>query len=192
MSRGIKAVLGPLLEALGALTALPFVALAFLDGPRDDFYMLGAQALALVPGALGTAARGAYYRRTLAEFATGAVVQFGSYFSKRGARVQERAGIGAYCVLGLVDIGPAVRIASRVSVTSGLHYHGSAAEGVRSRDSVERVIIGANTWIGEAAVIGADVGANCIVGMGSVVIQAVPDGSTVLGNPARRLPSAAA
>lgn len=182
-----------MLAGLGAMIAWPALMFALCDRyneGRDDAFTLSAQALALVPGALGDAARRAYYARTLALFEAGAVVHFGSYFSKRGARVHAGAGIGAYCIMGLVDLGPGVRVASRVSITSGLYYHGSAASGVSRQDVVTRVVIGANTWIGEGAVIGADVGAECIVGMGSVVIQPVPDHSTVIGNPARRVPSA--
>jgi acetyltransferase-like isoleucine patch superfamily enzyme len=183
-----------LLAGLGAVIAFPALALAACDrynGGRDDGFTLGGQLLALVPGIIGDAARGAYYGRTLALFEPGASVHFGSYFSKRGARVHARAGVGAYCVMGLVDLGPGVRVASRVSITSGLYYHGSAAGGISAEDVITRVVIGANTWIGEGAVIGANVGADCIVGMGSVVIQAVPDHSTVIGNPARRVPSVA-
>jgi len=192
MQQRLKAIARCLVACFGALVALPFVVLAGLDrwmGERDALFILGSQGLAMVPGVLGNAARGAYYGHTLALFQKGAAIHFGSYFSKRGARVFAGAGIGAYCVIGLADIGPNVRIASRVSITSGLHYHGSAA-GLRDQDCVERVSIGADTWIGEGAVIGANVGANCIVGMGSVVVQPVPDATTVLGNPARRVPSA--
>lgn len=177
----------------GTLLALPFVALAKLDrwvDEQDVLFTLSAQALAGVPGVLGNAARAAYYERTLALFEKGAVINFGSYFSKRGARVFSRAGIGAYCIIGLADIGAHARIASRVSITSGLHYHGTA-NGISAEDCVERVSIGAYAWIGEGAVVGADVGAHCIVGMGSVVVQAVPEGAAVLGNPARRIPPVA-
>jgi acetyltransferase-like isoleucine patch superfamily enzyme len=194
MARCFKETFQALLAGLGAVIAFPALVLAACDrysGGRDDGFTLGGQLLALVPGVIGDAARGAYYGHTLALFETGASVHFGSYFSKRGARVHARAGIGAYCVMGLVDLGSGVRIASRVSITSGLYYHGSAAGGIGGEDNVTRVVIGANTWIGEGAVIGADVGADCIVAMGSVVLQAVPDRSTVIGNPARRVPSAA-
>lgn len=194
MTEEVKNVLQSLLAVIGACLAYPFVALAGFDrhlDERDDFFILGGQALAMVPGLVGNAARRAYYRRTLAAFEEGASVHFGSYFSKRGARVRAGAGIGAYCVIGLADIGSGVRIASRVSITSGLHYHGSTVTGVREVADVRRVDIGPNTWIGEGAVIGADVGAHCIIGMGSVVVQAVPDHAAVLGNPARRIPSAA-
>ncbi|MHB1670535.1 MAG: acyltransferase [Acidiferrobacter sp.] len=186
----MKRILRALLAGLGTTIALPALAIAAW-GRSDEGFVWGGQAVALVPGAVGDAARAAFYGRTLALFEPGATIHFGSYFSKRGARVSAGAGIGAYCIIGLADLGPRVRIASRVSITSGLHYHGSAARGLGGQDVVERVTIGANTWIGEAAVIGADVGANCIVGMGSVVVQPVPDGATVMGNPARRIPSAA-
>ena len=177
----------------GAAVALPFVVLTKLDrwvDERDVLFILSAQTLAGVPGVLGNAARAAYYERTLALFEKGAVISFGSYFSKRGARVFAHAGIGAYCIIGLADIGPYVRIGSRVSITSGLHYHGSV-KGLETEDCVERVSVGAYAWIGESATIGANVGAHCIVGMGSVVVQAVPEGAAVLGNPARRIPPVA-
>ncbi len=186
--RGIRAGL----RALGVILALPFILIAKCeprDRPRDTVFVLGGQSLALVPGVIGNAARAAYYRHTLARFAPDAAVHFGSYFSKRGARVAEGSGIGAYCVIGLADIGPGVRIASRVSITSGLHHHGDAG-GVGGPDRIERVTIGAQSWIGEGALIGADVGARCVVGMGAVVIVPVPDDATVLGNPARQIPAA--
>lgn len=193
MQGRFKEIMRTCLSIAGGLIALPFAVLVKLDRRLDEgdaLFVFGGQALASVPGVLGNAARCAYYTRTLALFEKGASVHFGSYFSKRGARVQSGAGIGAYCVLGLVDIGRDVRIASRVSIVSGLHYHGNAS-GVGASDLVERVEIGAHSWIGEGATIGANVGARCVVGMGSVVVQPVPDGAAVLGNPARRVPSAA-
>jgi len=194
MTAGIRTALKSLMGLIGTMVAMPFVFVANRDRyleAHDELFVLGGQALAVVPGLIGNAARSAYYKRTLALFEEGASIHFGSYFSKRGARIHAQVGIGAYCVIGLVDIGPRTRIASRVSITSGLHYHGSAMAGIGAVDCVERVSIGADSWIGEGAVIGADVGASCIVGMGSVVISPIPDRSAVIGNPARRIPSAA-
>ncbi|WP_269932529.1 sugar O-acetyltransferase [Aminobacter sp. HY435] len=53
------------------------------------------------------------------------------------------------------------------------------------------VEIGANVWIGGGAIIlgGVSIGANAIVGAGSVVTKSVPEGVTVVGNPARPIRS---
>ena len=51
------------------------------------------------------------------------------------------------------------------------------------------VVIGRNVWIGGGAIIlpGVTVGDDAIIGAGSVVTRDVPAGSTVAGNPARRI-----
>ena len=51
------------------------------------------------------------------------------------------------------------------------------------------VEVGEGSWIGAGAVViqGIRIGKNCIVGAGAVVIRDVPDGTMVVGNPARRI-----
>ncbi|MHB1950589.1 MAG: acyltransferase [Acidiferrobacteraceae bacterium] len=124
---------------------------------------------------------------TLDAFDTTAVISFGSYFSKRGSRVARGAGIGAYCVIGLVDIDQDVRIASHVSVVSGLHYHGRAVDSDRNsaQETIARLRIGERTWVGEGVVVGANIGRQCVIAIGSVVVSDVPDFGLAMGNPAR-------
>lgn len=54
------------------------------------------------------------------------------------------------------------------------------------------VRVGARAWVGAGAVViqGRSIGADAIVGAGAVVIRDVPDGVTVVGNPARVLRTA--
>ena len=51
------------------------------------------------------------------------------------------------------------------------------------------VEVGEGSWIGAGAIViqGIKIGKNCMVGAGAVVIRDVPDGTMVVGNPARRI-----
>ena len=83
-----------------------------------------------------------------------------------------------------------MRLASRVSIVSGLHEHGRATTssgGEKEKGVLRRVLIGDRVWIGEGAIIGADVGADAIVSMGAVVTKNVPSRIMAMGNPARNL-----
>jgi virginiamycin A acetyltransferase len=56
-----------------------------------------------------------------------------------------------------------------------------------------RVTIGRDSWIGDRAVIMADVGKHCVIGAGAVVTKPIPDYAVATGVPARvvksRLPT---
>ncbi|MCK5127407.1 MAG: hypothetical protein KAR42_14220 [candidate division Zixibacteria bacterium] len=128
---------------------------------------------------------------TLNKCAPTAIINFGSYFSDRRASIHSNAGMGAYCIIGFVEIHEGTRIASHVSIISGLHEHGnSSGQGVTGFDEGKRmqVTIGKNCWIGERAVVGANVGDDSIIGLGAVVINDAPPCSMVMGNPGRLLP----
>ena len=47
------------------------------------------------------------------------------------------------------------------------------------------VRIGRDSWIGERAIIAANVGQHCIIGAGSVVTKPIPDFAIAVGVPAR-------
>ena len=147
-----------------------------------------SQALSLIPGLPGQYLRRAFLARTLAGCAPSAVVAFGTIFSKAGARLEENVYIGPGCFLGLVHVERDVLIGSGVHITSGRHTHGTADASAPIRDQEGRrtlVRIGAGAWLGSAAVVMADVGANSIVGAGAVVIEPVPDNVVAAGVPAR-------
>jgi acetyltransferase-like isoleucine patch superfamily enzyme len=80
-----------------------------------------------------------------------------------------------------------VAIGSNVDILSGRHQHGFSDLGrpVRDQGGVFQAIrIGRNAWIGNSAVVMADVGDDCVIGAGSVVVRAIPARSVAAGNPA--------
>lgn len=147
-----------------------------------DFF---AQTLSMLPGMPGSYVRVAYYKLTLKRIGWDVKIGFGSFFSKDQAEVGNRINIGGYCILGNVDIADGVLIASRVSIISGKYEHGSAF--APETGGACRVRIGAGSWIGEGAIVAADVGANCLVATGAVVSREVPNGYMAAGNPAKMM-----
>ena len=146
------------------------------------------QMLSLIPGLPGQYLRRAFLSRTLAGCASSAVIGFGTIFSKSGARLDERAYVGPGCYLGLVHIERDVLIGSGVHITSGRHTHGTgdSSAPIREQEGERTLVrIGAGAWIGSAAVVMADVGANSIVGAGAVVTEPIPESVVAAGVPAK-------
>jgi acetyltransferase-like isoleucine patch superfamily enzyme len=177
--------------AQGVALALVFVPAALSGfGRWQGMFALFAQCYAVAPGLLGDYLRSAYYRLTLIRFGANSRISFGSFFAYSAASVGSRVYIGAYSVLGHTDIGNNCQIASAVQILSGGRQHRRDADGRLSGSIAERfttVRIGADCWIGAAAIIMADVGERCTIGAGAVVTRPVPEGSTAVGVPARVL-----
>ena len=115
---------------------------------------------------------------------------YGSMVGHRQVSIKPGVIIGCYTILGYVDIGHGVICGARVSVLSGMYQHGRpGTENDTGEENGEytRVSIGEKSWIGEGALVMANVGRNATVGAGSVVYKEVLDDTTVLGNPARKV-----
>lgn len=181
---------------IALLLTLPFIMLARLGCVcgNDNFYSACACFFALVPGKTGSFLRQAYYLGTLQGMSADVFIGFGSYFSQRGAIVGQNVSIGAYCILGQVNLGARTLIASRVSIPSGRRQHAQRydEQNPSTEMILDRVTVGSDCWIGEGSIIMADLGERCIVSAGSVVTRAMPAGRLVAGNPARPLPASPA
>jgi acetyltransferase-like isoleucine patch superfamily enzyme len=157
---------------------------------RDRALEGSSQVLACAPGIPGQYLRRAFLSRVLAACHATVTIEFGTTFSKVGARLDENVYVGPGCHLGLVHIERDVLLAPSVHVPSGGHTHGTTdlAIAIREQPGERRVVrIGAGTWIGTAAVVLADVGRHTIVGAGAVVTRPLPDGVVAGGVPARVL-----
>lgn len=178
-----------LVFAAAWLAVLPLTALSWLEkrlGLGERLFVLGAHTVALVPGFVGNLLRAAFYHATLDEAHWESAIGFGSVFSHRGVRLAAHVSTGSYCMLGHVDIGARTRLASRVSIPSGKRQHFDEAGRLSHGEADYRQVqIGADCWLGEGAIVLDDVGEGSVVGAGAVVGEAVPGGVLVAGNPAR-------
>jgi virginiamycin A acetyltransferase len=185
----LKSAVNALAWLLAAPVAYPVRWLAPLD-PRDALFAMGSQMVSLLPGLPGVYVRRAYYRVTLGLSSTGFVVEFGTLFAQRGTEIGSGCYIGPFCNIGLSAIGNDVLLGSGVHVVSGgrVHHFDDPDQPIRDQGGeLVQVRIGDGTWVGNAAIVMADVGERCVVGAGSLVNKPVPPGKVVAGNPARVL-----
>lgn len=180
------------LNLVGVILSLPWVLwarLPLLFGSELP-YANAAYALCIVPGVLGEAMRRAFYCLVLPKCHWDLHLHFGSAITHPTARLGRRVWIGAYSLIGRARIGDDVIIGSRVSVLSGRHPHRFASVATlisEQEGTFGELTIGEDSWIGEAATVMADIGRQCVVGAGSVVVKPVPDRWVVAGNPARQI-----
>jgi acetyltransferase-like isoleucine patch superfamily enzyme len=175
------------LSLLAVTPLLAYYALARGIGGGDRVLESCSQALAWLPGLPGQYLRRAFFARTLAECGDTAVISFGVIFSSAATRVGRGAYIGPFCTIGLASIEADVLVAAGAHVPSGPRTHGVAPTAV-IRDQpgeLKRVTIGRGSWIGNNAVVMADVGAESIVGAGAVVTKPIPARVIAAGVPAR-------
>lgn len=189
----MKALLKGLAEGLALVVVLPAFLLYRLGAlviGRDKAFPGWSQAVSLVPGLTGVYLRRAFYRLVLPRCGRGCWIGFGVTFSHPTAEVGRDAYLGPYCCLGDVTIEDDALLGSHVSVMNGGAQHGIDRLDVPIREQPGtwvRVVIGRDTWIGDRAVVLADVGNHCVVGAGSVVVKPLPDYAIAVGSPARIL-----
>ena len=190
MTGPAREALKRLARAFATLLAAPaivgFVATSRVIG-RDRALQNGSQGLATIPGLLGQYVRRAFLSRALDECHPTATVEFGTLFSKAGARLAENVYIGPMCQIGLAHIGRDTLIAAGVHVPSGSRIHGIDDPDLPIRDQpgvVAVVEIGAGCWIGSGSIVMANVGAGTVVAAGSVVSRPLPANVVAAGAPA--------
>lgn len=155
---------------------------------RDRALQGSTQTLALVPGIVGQYLRRAFLPWVLTHCHRTATVEFGTIFSKCGARLDENVYIGPRCHVGLVHIERDVLVAAGVHLPSGRRTHGTADLDTPIREQqheVHLVRLGAGAWIGSAAVVMADVGSGSVIGAGAVVTVPIPELAVAAGVPAK-------
>jgi len=155
---------------------------------RDRALEGSSQLLALLPGISGQYLRRAFLTQVLANCHKSVTVEFGTLFSQCGARLDDHVYIGPRCHLGLVHIERDVLVGPCVHIPSGARTHGTDDPDQPIREQKQRretIHIGRGAWIGSAAVVMANVGANTVVGAGAVVTKPLPSNVVAAGVPAK-------
>ncbi len=160
---------------------------AIIVGDRKAFGMV-SQWVSIIPGLAGE-----FFRRAYLQWATGlslsdCCISFGTTFSDQRVRIGDGVYLGRGCDIGYADIGANCVIGSGVHIISGLRQHGFENLDAPIKDQpgeLSLVSIGEDCWIGNGAIIAADIGKKCVIGVGSVVVKPVPDFAIAAGNPAK-------
>jgi len=180
-----------ILNSIATICVLPAVILYWICAAvlgSQNAFPGWSQGMSLFPGMGGVYLRRAFYGLVLPRCGAGSVISFGAVFSHSTAQVGTNTYVGLNCCLGDVTLEDDVLIGSHVSIMNGCRQHGIERLDIPVREQPgvwPRVTIGEDTWIGDRAVVMADVGKHCVVGAGSVVTKSVPDYAIVVGVPAR-------
>jgi acetyltransferase-like isoleucine patch superfamily enzyme len=187
----MKSMLKATARGIFAVSAVPIV-LCFLIAScitgKQAAFRSASEYLSLLPGTIGVYLRFGFYKWILSRCDDDACVCFGTVFSHPTLKLGRSVYIGNFCSIGDVTLEDNVLIASNVSIMNGSKQHGIERLDVPVREQpgvFEPITIGEDSWIGERAVVSADVGKHCVVGAGAVVTKPVPDYAIVVGVPAK-------
>lgn len=187
----MKALIKQALFGLMALIIMPLTLTYFvlnLALRSDSLFSSFAQLLSLLPGKLGSYLRAGFYRFTMTKCSPDAVISFATLFSQRDTLIESGVYIGPQGNIGKCKIAKDCLIGSGVHILSGKNQHNFNDLNIPVRDQgghFSQVCIEENSWIGNGAIIMANIGKNCIVAAGSVVVNDVEDNAIVAGNPAK-------
>jgi virginiamycin A acetyltransferase len=187
MKRSLKILVRGLALLLVAPALIVYWLSTLVIGKEKSFPGF-AQAFALIPGISGQYLRHAFYSVALRRLGKDSCVTFGTLFSHATAQLGNDVYIGASCSIGDVTIGDDVLIASHVSIMNGSQQHGIERLDIPIREqpgTFQHVTIGTGSWIGERAIVSADIGQHCVIGAGAVVTKPIPDYAIAVGVPAK-------
>lgn len=183
LKRGVFFVLALLISPL----TISYVLMTLVLN-KDALISSYSQALSLLPGKLGSYLRSGFYRFVFTHCSSDAVISFGTLFSQQDTSIEEGVYIGPQCNIGKCSIGKNTLLGSGVHIMSGKGQHNFSdpLKPIKDQGGVfKKVCVGENCWIGNSALIMANVGDGSVIAAGAVVIDDVPKRTIVGGNPAR-------
>ena len=187
----LKRIVRRSLQLLSSGLILPLYAVYFLINPisrKDRAFTAFAQFLSLLPGITGSYLRVAFYNLVMKKCDRELYIGFATQFSQQQTELHQGVYIGPQCNIGQCRIEANCLLGSGVHIISGKEQHkfSDLNTPIRHQGGIfTDVTIGEDSWIGNGALIMANIGKKCIIGAGSVVINDIPDFSIAAGNPAK-------
>jgi acetyltransferase-like isoleucine patch superfamily enzyme len=155
---------------------------------KDKVFSSFSQFLSLFPGQIGNYSRAAFYRFTMTQCDLDTMIGFGTLFSQQDTELASGCYIGPQSNIGKCRIEANCLLGSGVHVMSGKEQHNFDDINVPIHEQggvFTKISIGEDTWVGNGALIMANVGKKCVIAAGSVVVKDIPDYAIAGGNPAK-------
>ena len=174
-----------------AIVMLPITISFILLGillSRNAVFSAYSQVLSLLPGKSGALLRSGFYRFTTSYCHPNVLIGFGSLLSQYEVCLGKNTYIGPQCNIGKCKIGQDTLLGSGVHILSGKGQHNfeDLETPIKNQGGTfEQIELGDDCWLGNGAIVMANVGSHAIVAAGSVVIENVPEYAIVAGNPAK-------
>lgn len=183
------------IDLIATCIIAPFIVLNVLSnktGHNESIFVFCSQALSLIPGKLGNYLRKNFFRFSMTYCDTDCLLGFAALFSHSDTEIHKNVYIGPQCNIGKSKIEKNCLLGSGVHILSGKGQHNFDDLDTPIQEQgghFNKITIGEDSWIGNGAIIMANIGKKCVIGAGSVVIKDIPDYSIVGGNPAKILKS---
>ena len=196
MKQALKIALKKIVKWLFKLLALPFLLLMELSTVlrgKDQAFQAMSQWLSLFPGIFGVYLRAAFYHLACRGTSDQISVGFLSVLSHRDTVIEAGVYIGPQCNIGKCVIGADTMLGSGVHVLSGNKQHNfDDVDSPMQQQGGQylRIRIGKDCWLGNCAVVMADIADHSIVAAASVVTKNINETHSICaGNPAKVLKS---
>lgn len=191
MKKSAKSILNIIAILLVSPLIIATLAAGFL-GAGERVFVFSSQLLSLLPGMPGNYLRKNYFRFGMSYCDADCLIGFGALFSHQDTEIHQNVYIGPQCNIGKSKIEKNCLLGSGVHILSGKGQHNFDDLDTPIQEQggqFNKVTIGEDSWIGNGAIVMANIGKKCVVGAGSVVIKDIPDYAIVGGNPAKILKS---
>jgi len=155
---------------------------------RDSMFQSFSQAVSLIPGKLGIYTRAAFYCLACPDTSDEVSIGFLSILSHSDTTISRGVYIGPQCNVGKCTIGANTLLGSGVHILSGKNQHnfGEHDKPIQEQGGAfEKITIGEDCWLGNSAIVMANLPDHSIVAAGGVYITEIQEPWQILGgNPA--------